>query len=162
MVCAILAPGWHSKLTNLNCSDLGNGTDPGSTAPSLIRGVKALDPGAWQQLATVYGPLVYGWARRAGLCGDDAADVTQEVFRVVATRPQQLQHGRPGDTFRGWHWTITRNKVRDFWRGRADHPAAIGGSDARDMFLLVPENNSNSSLSPPDSSLRRAVEIIRT
>jgi RNA polymerase sigma-70 factor (ECF subfamily) len=145
----------------MNCTDGVNGTDPGSTASSLIRGVKALDPAAWRQLAHVYGPLVYGWARRAGLRGEDAADIAQEVFRVVAARPQRLQYGRPGDTFRGWLWTITRNKVRDFWRGQATHPPAIGGSDAREILLLVPEEGGSSSLVPPDASLRRAVEIIR-
>src|SRR5690606_12959139 len=58
--------------------------DPGSTAASLVAGVKALDPTAWRQLVTLYGPLIYGWARRAGLRGEDAADVTQDVFRAVA------------------------------------------------------------------------------
>jgi RNA polymerase sigma-70 factor (ECF subfamily) len=124
--------------------------------------VKALDPAAWRRLATVYGPAVYRWARRAGLRGEDAADVTQEVFRVVATYSKRLQHGRPGNTFRGWLWTITRNKVRDFWRAHANHPAAIGGSDSQGMFLLVQNEESGSSSGPPaDSLLRRATEIIR-
>ena len=75
--------------------------------------MKALDPAAWRRLTTLYGPLVYGWARRAGLRGEDAADVTQEVFRAVAARARQLRHDRPGDTFRGWLWTITRRRWAD-------------------------------------------------
>src|SRR3954468_20516933 len=93
-----------------------SGGTPGSTATSLIAGVQSRDPEAWRQLAALYGPLIYGWARRAGLPAEDAADVTQEVFRAVVTAAPQLRHGRPGDTFRGWLWTVTRNKLHDFWR----------------------------------------------
>ena len=52
--------------------------DPGSTASSLLEQVRAGEPGAWQRIVHVYGPLVYGWARRAGLQAADAADVMQE------------------------------------------------------------------------------------
>src|SRR5687768_5002943 len=109
-------------------SDVAGGADPGSTASSLVAGVKALDPAAWRRLAALYGPLVYGWARRAGLRGEDAADVVQEVFRAVAARAAQLRHGGPGDSFRGWLWTVTRNKLRDFWRDRSGTAEAAGGS----------------------------------
>ena len=147
----------------MNCPDGVSGTDPGSTASSLVRGVKALDPDAWRRLAAVYGPLVYGWARRAGLNRDDAADITQEAFRAVVAKCPTLRHGRLGDTFRGWLWTITRNKVRDFWRGQADHPA-VGGSSSREFLLLVADDDSGSSSGPPpaqDGPLRRAVEFVR-
>jgi RNA polymerase sigma-70 factor (ECF subfamily) len=138
--------------------------DPGSTASSLIAGVKSLDPVAWRQLAALYGPLIYGWARRAGLRGEDAADITQEVFRAVAANAAHIQHGRPGDTFRGWLWTVTRNKIRDFWRGRADRPVAAGGTEAQELLLLVAQNDSDSLGGLPVEShglLRRAVELVR-
>ncbi len=140
------------------------GEVPGSTDTSLIAGVQALDPGAWHQLSVLYGPLIYGWARRAGLHNEDAADVTQEVFRAVAAGAPQLQHGRPGDTFRGWLWTVTRNKLRDFWRGRADRPLALGGTDAQELLLHVAENNSGSQpalSAEANGLLRRAVELVR-
>jgi RNA polymerase sigma-70 factor (ECF subfamily) len=148
----------------MNGSDVLGGVDPGSTASSLVAGVKALDPLAWRRLTTLYGPLVYGWARRAGLRGEDAADITQEVFRAVAARAPQLRHDRPGDTFRGWLWTVTRNKIRDFHRGRAGDPSAVGGTDAQNLLLLVAEHDDSSSSSPPPGSqgvLRRAIEMVR-
>ncbi len=140
---------------------LTGGGDPGSTASSLVAGIKALDPLAWQRLSTLYGPLVYGWARRAGLRGEDAADVTQDVFRAVLLGVSRLEHGRPGDTFRGWLWGVTRNKIRDFWR-RTDALAA-GGSDARDRLLLIPdwEPASADSRSPDGGLLARAVGLVR-
>src|SRR5690349_15812290 len=108
-------------------ADFASGVDPGSTASSLVEGVKTLQPLAWRQFTAVYGPLIYGWARRAGLQGDDAADVTQEVFRSVAVGAPTLQYRRPGDTFRGWLWAITRNKLHDFRRVRSGKPQAAGG-----------------------------------
>ena len=56
---------------------------PGSTASHLLEQVKANEEPAWRRLATLYTPLVYSWARRAGLQTEDAADVVQEVFRAV-------------------------------------------------------------------------------
>lgn len=138
--------------------------DPGSTATSLITGVRALEPGAWRQLATLYGPLIYGWARRAGLRDEDAADVTQDVFRAVAIGAPHFRHGRQGDTFRGWLWTITRNKLHDFRRRHAEHPLAAGGTDALERLLLVAEDDSgNHVVSPAEAGglVSRAVELVR-
>ena len=154
----------HPRYTIMTSSDAIGGEAPGSTASSLVEGVKALDPAAWQRLTTLYGPLVYGWARRAGLRGEDAADVTQEVFRAVAAHAAQLRHDRPGDTFRGWLFTITQNKIRDFWRSRAGQPAAAGGSTAQELLLLVAEQADSRSAgsSSANGVLRRAVELVRS
>lgn len=147
----------------MNGSDVAAGADPGSTASSLVAGVKALDPAAWRRCAALYGPLVYAWARRAGLRGEDAADVVQDVFRAVVAHAPHLRHDRPGDSFRGWLWSVTRNKLHDFWRGRADAPAAVGGSDAREFLLLIAEAESDTASGSPSSHglLRRAVELVR-
>jgi RNA polymerase sigma-70 factor (ECF subfamily) len=50
---------------------------PGSTASNLVEQVKANEATAWRRLAALYTPLVYSWARRAGLQAEDAADVVQ-------------------------------------------------------------------------------------
>lgn len=127
----------------MNDSFAGSGNcDPGTTSSGLIAGVRTFDPSAWRQLAATYGPLVYSWARRAGLSGADAADITQEVFRVVTLWAGRVAHGRPGDTFRGWLWTVTQNKLRDFWRRRSGQAAATGGSDAQALLQLIPDSES--------------------
>jgi RNA polymerase sigma-70 factor (ECF subfamily) len=138
--------------------------DPGSTASSLVAGVKALDPGAWRQLAALYGPLIYGWVRRAGVRAEDASDVTQEVFRAVARAAPQLRHDRPGDTFRGWLWTVTRNKLRDAQRRQTGRPRAAGGTDAQELLLLIAEPDTGTGPGPPEELggvLQRAVELVR-
>ena len=137
-------------------------SDPGSTASSLVAGVKSLDPEAWRKLASGYGPLVYGWARRAGLGREDAADITQEVFRAVAAWADRLAHGRPGDTFRGWLRTITQNKIRDLWRRTAGRLQAAGGSDAHERLMSFPEPDpSSSDAGIFGDRMRRVVDSVR-
>src|SRR5688500_2316861 len=114
--------------------------DPtGSASSSLIRLVKGRDPEAWQRLAKMFGPVVYGWARQCGLQASDAADVMQEVFRSVSTSIEAFERKNPGDSFRSSLWTITRNKIRDHFRNQADRPQGIGGSNAQQLIAQIPE-----------------------
>jgi RNA polymerase sigma-70 factor (ECF subfamily) len=136
----------------------------GSTSTSLLDQVRARNAGAWERLARLYGPLVYGWARRQGLQDADAADVAQEVFSAVAAGIAGF-HRAANDSFRGWLWGITRNKIADHFRRRATRPIAAGGSDAAAQWLQVPEALPDASSSAPFHAdailLRRALEVLR-
>jgi RNA polymerase sigma-70 factor (ECF subfamily) len=81
-------------------------------------------------MVTLYGPLVLTWCRNWGLRDQDAADVFQDVFQAVAAHLPGFHRDRPGDTFRGWLRTITRNKVHDHYRRALREPPGIGGSEA--------------------------------
>jgi len=137
------------------------------TSSSLIERVKARDGDAWQRLCRLYGPMVYRWARQAGLQDPDAADVGQEVFRTVAARIATFEHDRPGDTFRGWLWTITRNKLGDHFRRRASRPEAAGGTDAYERMEQLPdalddfESQTTTGFDAQASLLHRTLEAIR-
>ena len=137
----------------------------GATSLSLMERMKAREPEAWERFATLYGHIVLSMCRRAGLQGADRADVFQEVVLAVARHLAALRHDRPGDTFRGWLRTITRNKIRDYYRRRKGRPQARGGTDAQQQFLQVPELSEPSHPSGPeqsDSSLsRRALDLVR-
>jgi RNA polymerase sigma-70 factor (ECF subfamily) len=111
----------------------------GSTSSSLLERVRGKAPGSWERLMSLYCPLVYGWARRAGLSAEDAADVVQDVFLAVVKNLDGFHHNGAGDTFRGWLWTITQNKLRDLFRLKAGRPDAVGGTDAQQFLLQVPE-----------------------
>jgi RNA polymerase sigma-70 factor (ECF subfamily) len=135
-----------------------------STHRSLLGRARGHDPAAWERLVALYGPLVLGWCRGWGLRDEDAADVFQEVFQAVAAHLSGFHRDRPGDTFRGWLRTITRNKVTDHYRKREREPAAAGGSEARDRLARVP------GAVPPDDEageaadaglLHRALSMIR-
>ena len=141
--------------------------DAHSTSSSLISRVRRKDPAAWARLSELYGPLVYHWCRRTGLPAEDSADVVQDVFRSVSTAIESFHNDRDGDTFRGWLWTITRNKIRDFARYQQGKPQAAGGTDAYAQLIEVPDREPDtqegSQTSPPVNRLiHRALEMIRS
>ncbi len=138
---------------------------PSSTSPSLLARVKASDQEAWRRLVQVYGPLVYAWCRRWQLHAEDVADIFQEVFQAVATQIGSFRADRPGDTFRGWLWGITRHKVGDHFRRRGKQPVAAGGSDAQQMMLDLPnpptDDGDSDGAGNGDAVVHRALEQIR-
>ena len=106
---------------------------------------------------------------RTGLNETDVEDVVQEVFQKVATKLGSFRYERPGGSFRGWLWTISRNKIRDWFRNRGSRPPhATRGSRAQRMLHDIPdwvsdENNSGEPTSDPASEaalMRRALELI--
>ncbi len=137
-----------------------------STSASLIERVRKLEPDAWLRLSKLYSPLVYRWCRRAGLQDSDAADVVQETFRAVAIGIQRFRHEQPGDSFRGWLWTIAKNKLHDHFRRCAARPGALGGSDAHSRLLQIPDADSAASddggqFDSTSSLAHRALELVR-
>lgn len=137
-----------------------------STSRSLLARVHRNDAAAWDRLVALYTPLVWHWCRKLDLPRQDAADVFQEVFRSVAAHIGAFRSDRPGDTFRGWLRTITRNKVHDYFRAQKREPQASGGSEARVWWNRVPEaKNENPAAEDEDGYdllFHRALELIKT
>src|SRR5262245_20130348 len=103
---------------------------PTGTSSSLIDRVKADESEAWSRLVSLYAPLVYHWCRRWELREEDLADVFQEVFKALLVHIASFRKDRPGDTFRGWLWRITRNKALDTFRRRQRGDEGAGGTEA--------------------------------
>ena len=80
----------------------------------LIRLRDHQDRQAWTQFVEVYAPLLYGYVRKRGLQDADAADLTQVCLRQVAAHMGSLEYDPGRGRFRGWLFTIVRNKLRDF------------------------------------------------
>lgn len=172
--------GRHSKIGRLKeiseTLDTMKSTGSGSwqsASPSLIGRAVAGDATAWQQLIQIYGPLVYAWSRRHGLPPHDAADVTQETFSAVASSIARFDTGVPGATFRGWLWTITRNKAADHVRNAQDPAGGRGGSTNMERILAVADSawgSSSYEASSPAAEaaadqkavVRRAIALIRS
>jgi RNA polymerase sigma-70 factor (ECF subfamily) len=95
---------------------------PSGTSSSLLDRVRADEAGAWDRLVALYAPLLYHWCRRWKLREEDLADVFQEVFKALVQKLPDFRREREGDSFRGWLFTITRNKARDVFR-RREHEA---------------------------------------
>ncbi|MCI0702834.1 MAG: sigma-70 family RNA polymerase sigma factor [Planctomycetia bacterium] len=143
-----------------------SGVDPDkpdlATSVSLLNRAKVFEPAAWARLVDLYGPLVYRWCMRAGLQPADAADVGQEVFSAVARAIAKFRRERPGDSFRGWLYTITRNKLRDW--ANSPHPVPVGGSGAlHHVEQLRADADEPNSVSDDERGylIRRAVELVR-
>lgn len=144
-------------------TSMHRGETPGSTSSSLLERLRARDHEAWRRLTLLYGPLVYGWGRQRGLRPEDAADVTQEVLAAVAVKIGDFRLDGAKATFRGWLWTITRNKIHDLYRRQAGKPQAQGGSDAQDRLQKVAASD---GFEPSDPTaivwlVRQALELIR-
>lgn len=150
-------------------------TNEPSTSASLLQLARDGDPDGWSRLAQIYGPIVYAWARKCGCQTADAADVMQETFASVTKAIGRFDHDRPGATFRGWLWTIARNKIRD--QARDDQAGlAMGGTDANLKMQNVAADPSQPPSEPPSeppdeppsenasdiaSVRRRTVELMR-
>ncbi len=136
-----------------------------STSVSLLARVQSGDAEGWRRLAQIYGPIVYAWARQCGCQAADAADVMQDTFASVAGAISRFDHQRDGATFRGWLWTIARNKIRDGARA-AVHDQAMGGTNAmlqmQNFLARVEAADPPSELHADNASARRrACEMIR-
>ncbi|MBX3411452.1 MAG: sigma-70 family RNA polymerase sigma factor [Pirellulales bacterium] len=101
---------------------------PLTRASLLIQIRDGTNHAAWQEFVALYGPVVYGFARKRGLQDADAADLMQDVMRSISGAIGRLEYDRNQGTFRGWLFTITRNKVFNFLSARRHRPQGSGDS----------------------------------
>lgn len=101
---------------------------PLTRASLLVQLRDGSNHGAWREFVRLYGPIVYGFARKRGLQDADAADLMQDVMRSVSGAIGRLDYDRRQGTFRGWLFTITRNKVFNFLSARRIRPQGSGDS----------------------------------
>src|SRR5262245_562081 len=130
--------------------------DAPPTRPSLLIRLRDFQDGqAWAQFVDVYAPLVYGYVRKRGLQDADAADLTQACLREVAAHVGSLDYDPKRGTFRGWLFTIVRNKLRDFQaRSRFLHQ---GSGDSRIQQLLESQSAPEPDETEWDQEYRRGL-----
>lgn len=143
-----------------------DGLEPSSISSTLLDRLRARQPEAWQRLVDLYGPTVYRWCRLSGMSSEDAADVVQEVFTAVARRVGEFHRLSPDDSFGAWLWTISRNKIRDYYRLRRGRPVAEGGTHAQDRLLNLNAQEESSQLASgaetESSFLRRVLTVLQS
>jgi RNA polymerase sigma factor (sigma-70 family) len=122
--------------------------DSMTTRPSLlIRLHDARDEQAWVEFTAIYGPFVARLARSKGLQEADAADLVQEVFQSMATAVQLGSYDPAKGSFRGWMFTVARNKMLNFLAAGRKNPAGTGDTEIHDLLGAHP------APSPEDSAL---------
>jgi RNA polymerase sigma-70 factor (ECF subfamily) len=99
---------------------------------------------AWQEFIKLYGPIVYGFARKRGLQDADAADLMQDVLRSVSSAIGRLDYDRNQGTFRGWLFTITRNKIFSFLSARRIRPQGSGDTTTNRLLDTQPDSSDGS------------------
>jgi RNA polymerase sigma-70 factor (ECF subfamily) len=130
---------------------------------ALLDGVQRMDSESWSRLVSTFGPIVYRWCRAAGVAESDAPDVVQNVFTAVARGIESFQPQKEEGSFRSWLATITRNKVRDHFRQRADREQAAGGTEAWQLLEQLSEELDSTicSENARTAIVRRVLEQVR-
>jgi len=109
--------------------------DSVQTRPSLLLRIRnARDSQAWTEFAEIYGPLIYSYGRRRRLQDADAADLTQEVLKVVSRSVARFEYSAQRGGFRRWLWTIARNEMKDLVGRLKRGPRGTGDTEARRML----------------------------
>jgi RNA polymerase sigma-70 factor (ECF subfamily) len=117
---------------------------PLTRASLLVQIRDGSNQAAWQEFVKLYGPVIYGFARKRGLQDADAADLMQDVLRSISLAIGRLDYDRNQGTFRGWLFTITRNKVFNFLSARRHRPQGSGDTTANRMLAAEPDGSDNS------------------
>ena len=130
-----------------------------TTPISLLEQLRSPRPDqAWGRFVDLYTPLLYIWAGRLGAIGPDADDLVQDVFTTLVQQLPGFEYDR-GARFRGWLWTVCRNKARE--RGRRallpvtnDNLDALTGPAGDDPAVVVDDREYR------DHITRRAMELM--
>jgi RNA polymerase sigma factor (sigma-70 family) len=129
---------------------------PLTRASLLVQIRDGANHAAWQEFVNLYGPVVYGFARKRGLQDADAADIVQDVLRSVSSSIGRLDYDRRQGTFRGWLFTITRNKVFNFLTARRIRPQGAGDSSTGRLLAEQPDG-SNAAAEAWETEYQRRV-----
>src|SRR5262245_61177930 len=116
------------------------------TRQSLLLRAQTGEANAWQDLTTLYRPLILGWLNRQGVAAGDLEDLSQEVLLSVVKHLPAFQHSGQRGAFRSWLRTIVCSRTADYWRALDADARAQGGSGATAALQ---------ELADPDSELNR-------
>ena len=95
------------------------------------------DQEAWAEFVSLYGPLIFTFARRRLPQDEDAADVMQEVLGAVMGGTYR----RPSGRFQKWLVTVLLNKIRDFHAARSRRYEVSGGPVVSERLQQEPSRD---------------------
>jgi RNA polymerase sigma-70 factor (ECF subfamily) len=130
------------------------------TPVSLLEQLRRSSPhdrqAAWGRFVDLYTPLLFSMARRVGATRQDAADLVQDVFAVLLREMPKFRY-RPDLRFRGWLFTIVRNKwINRLNKKRVAPPRAVLETvSVPDNVAEMPEAEYRADL------VRRALQLMQ-
>jgi RNA polymerase sigma-70 factor (ECF subfamily) len=109
------------------------------TRASLILRIQdPQDMAAWDEFASIYGPVIFNVATSRGFQAADAEDLIQEVFMAVASSISDWLQRDDRGSFRAWLLRIARNAAVDMLTQKATRSLGRDGSEARDCLAKLP------------------------
>jgi RNA polymerase sigma-70 factor (ECF subfamily) len=130
-----------------------------TTSFSLLEQLRrSPDEAAWARFVHLYSPLLFGWARQAGLGERHAGDLVQDVFVILMKELPHFEHD-PAHSFRAWLKTVVLNRWRNQIKRQARGPVHPG-----DAFLAdvpAPDDSLFEEQEYRRQLLRRALELLR-
>jgi RNA polymerase sigma-70 factor (ECF subfamily) len=111
---------------------------PATRLSLLVRLRDARDEAAWSQFVEIYAPLIFGFARKHGFQDADAADLTQDVLQAVSGGIRRLDYDPRRGSFRGWLFTVVRNKLRNAVAARNRPGRGSGDPEAQQLLQELP------------------------
>ena len=121
--------------------------DSPSTRPSLL--IRLRDPDddrAWAECVEIYTPLIHRLARQRGLQEADAADLAQEVFRILARSIHRFDVSPEKGHFRGWLFRVARNLMIDCLAREGGRVRGSGDADIERRLEEQPDPSLEDSL----------------
>ena len=121
----------------------------------LVRRCIAGDAAAWEEIVRMYSRRIYNICYRFAGSGDDAEDLTQEVFIKMYRTLSSYDHSK--GAFVTWVTTITRNLLVDHFRKTKQErmtdsidSAPTEHEDAQPLSEQIRDQSA-----PPDAHVRR-------
>lgn len=87
------------------------------------------DSAGWGDFVRLYGPVVYGFARKQGLHDSDAVRLMQEVMRSAGQNPEMIEYDPKRLTFCRGLFAVTRSKINHFRAAQKNRPRPNGDGD---------------------------------
>lgn len=128
---------------------------PETAGNTLLRAALRGEEESWELLTRIYGPVVFRWAKKAGLSSECATDVVQDVFVTVYRSLDTKRVGR----FRSWLWRVFRSRLIDKIRCDGNHVPASGGTTANLQVQELPDQLAELDESEARQSEREQVEL---
>lgn len=114
------------------------------TRASLLMRIRdPQDSQSWTEFVQLYAPLLHSYAMKNRLQDADAADLAQDILRLVLRAAPEFVYEPARGSFRGWLFTVARNEIRKFTTRKANRNRGTGDSEVRDLLAEYPDEGSS-------------------